>query len=370
MKLVIGGVSQSMIYASVLGNPNLTWAQCWNYNFGFDAVVWEGLLGMEFDIFYKYEWDKLSTVTGSYSPSIGGYYFTTANVNKADYKGFDLTLTHQNRMGDFSYGAKLIWSYAYGRWLKYSGDAVNDPDYLKLTGKRIGSKLGFLAEGLFQSEDEIANSATVTGYSVVPGYIKYVDRNGDGSVTAAQDMGYVGKSVTPTHTGSLNLFGNWKGFDIDLLFSWGLGHEVALTGVYTATGSEDVMDNTAYTKPFYHGGNSPAFLVENSWTEENTNAEFPRLSLVTVSNNNGFSSTFWYRKGDYLRLKTAQIGYNFPKSLLDPVGIEGFRIFVEGYNILTFSELTKYNIDPESPAVNNGYYPQQRTYSVGVKLTF
>lgn len=368
--VVIGGASQSMIYAYTLGNPYLRWAPCLNYNVGFDLMMWNGLLGLEFDAFYKYEKDKLSTVTGSYAPSMGGYYFSTANVNKADYKGFDLTFTHHNNIDKFAYGVKLIWSYSYGRWLKYAGDAENTPDYRKLTGKQIGTKLGFIAQGLFQSEEEIANSATIPGSAVLPGYIKYLDRNGDGVITYAQDMGYVGNSATPKHTGSLNLFGNWKGFDIDMLFSWGLGHDVALTGVYTASGSSGVMDNTAYTKPFYHGGNSPAYLVENAWTEDNRGAEFPRLSLVTVSSNNAYSSTFWYRKGNYLRMKTAQVGYSFPNRLLTPIGVQAFRIYVEGYNLFTLSKLNKYNIDPESPAVNNGYYPQQRSFSVGVKLTF
>ena len=166
------------------------------------------------------------------------------------------------------------------------------------------------------------------------------------------------------------MFANWKGFDIDLLFSWGLGSSVALTGQYTASGSEGVMDNTSYTKPFYHGGNSPVFLLENSWTPENPNAEFPRLEIDNASSNNAFSSTHWYRNGNYMRLKTAQLGYNFPKKWLAPAGIQALRLYVEGYNLLTFSGLTKYNIDPESPAVNNGYYPQQRTYTLGLKVTF
>ncbi len=369
-QVIIGPGSQSMIYASVLGNPTLRWAPCLNYNFGFDATLWNGMLGMEFDVFYKYEYDKLSRVTGSYAPSIGGYYYSTANVNKADYKGFDLTFTHRNKINDLEYGAKLIWSYSYGRWLKYSGDAENTPDYLKRTGKQIGAKMGFVDLGLFQSEEEIANSPTIPGSGVLPGYVKYLDRNGDGIITYAQDMGYVGKSSTPKHSGSMDLFASWKGFDFDVLFAWGLGHDVALTGQYTSAGSEGIMDNTAYTKMFYHGGNSPAYLAENSWTPENTKAEFPRLSLVTVSSNNAYSSTFWYRNGDYLRIKTAQIGYNFPKRWLLSTGVEAVRIFAEGYNLLTFSGLSKYNIDPEAPAVNNGYYPQQRTFSLGLKLTF
>ena len=368
--VVIGGKSQSMLYASTLGNPNLTWAQCLNYNVGVDATMWNGLLGVEFDVFYKYEYDKLSGITGAYAPSRGGYYFTSANVNKCDYKGFDMTLTHYNHIGSFNYGAKLIWSYAYGRWLKYAGDAENAPEYQRLTGKQIGTKRGFIASGLFRDEADIANSPTIPGKQVRPGYIKYVDRNGDGMITYDQDMGYVGKSAIPKHTGSLNLFANWKGFDMDLLFSWGLGSTVALTGEYTASGSEGIMDNTSYTKPFYHGGNSPVFLVENCWTPDNIGAEFPRLEIDNISSNNAFSSTLWYRNGNYMRLKTAQIGYNFPKQWLLPAGIQALRLYVEGYNLLTLSGLTKYNIDPESPAVNNGYYPQQRTYTLGVKVTF
>ncbi len=197
-----------------------------------------------------------------------------------------------------------------------------------------------------------------------------MDRNGDGIITVNQDQGYVGKSSRPTHTGSFNLFGNWKGFDFDILASWGLGSDVALTGVYTATGSSGIQSATAFTRPFYQNGNAPVYLVANSWTPENTNAEFPCLEINPRSLNNGLASTFWYRNGNYLRIKTAQIGYNFPKKWLSPLGVEALRLYVEGYNLLTFSAVSKYNIDPESPAVNNGYYPQQRTYTLGAKITF
>ena len=129
------------------------------------------------------------------------------------------------------------------------------------------------------------------------------------------------------------------------------------------------MDNTAYTKLFYHGGNSPQFLPENSWTPDNQNAEFPRLTLVTVSTNNAYSSTFWYRNGNYLRVKSFQLGYTIPASLTRKAGVDKIRLFMEGSNLFTFSELTKYNIDPEQPGVNNGYYPQQKTFSFGLNFS-
>lgn len=94
------------------------------------------------------------------------------------------------------------------------------------------------------------------------------------------------------------------------------------------------------------------------------------MSIDLPGNNNAYSSDFWYRSGDYIRLKSLQIGYNIPAKVLRPVGIGQLRVYVEGQNLLTFSELTKYNIDPEQPGVSNGYYPQQRVFAGGIKLTF
>ena len=367
--IVVGGTSQSIIYPKILGNPNLTWSQCLNYNGGLDATLWNGLLNVEIDVFYKYEYDKLSNVTGAYPPSMGNYYFASANVDKVDYKGYDITLSHYNKIEKFTYGAKIIWSYAYARWLKYAGDPDNAPDYKRLTGKQVGAKLGAIADGLFQNDNEIASSAVFTDRKAIPGYIKYKDLNGDGIITLDQDQGYFGKSSRPTHTGSLNLFGNWKGFDMDVLFSWGLGSCVALTGVYTAEGSKWVQGATSFSRPFYQGGNSPLFLVANAWTPDKPDATFPRLEVTPSSTNNSISSTFWYRNGNYARLKTIQIGYNFPQKWMSSAGIDGLRLYVEGYNLFTWSGVSKYNIDPELPAVNNGYYPQQRTYTIGLKLT-
>ncbi len=367
--VILGNQSHSIIYSGTLGNPYLSWAKAITYNGGVEFMAWKGLLGAELDLFYKYQYDLLGGVGGSYPPSMGGYYFSTDNVNKIDYRGFDFTITHNNKIGDFRYGVKWVGTLAYRRWLYYAGDSENTPDYLKLTGKEVGAQLGFIAEGLFQSQDEIDNSPTVDGYKVVPGYIKYKDRNGDGRITYAQDMGYVGKSPYSKFQTSLNLNGEWKGFDFDILLQSGLGRTVALTGVYTSTGSVGIMDNTAFTRLFYHGGNSPTFLPENSWRPDNQDAEFPRLSLVTVSNNNGFSSTFWYRNGNYLRLKSFQLGYTIPIAFTRNVGIDRIRLFVEGSNVLTFRELTKFNIDPEQPGVNNGYYPQQKTFSFGINFS-
>ena len=363
--VVLNGVNQAMVYASVLGNPNLTWAKINNYDLGVDFNAWNGLLGFEFDVFYKYEYDILSSITGAYSPSRGGYYYTYGNDNKRDYRGFDFTIHHDNYIGDLNYGAKLMFTYAYRRWLYYAGDSENMPDYQRRTGKEVGSLYGFIADGLFQSEEEIMTSPTIPGAKVAPGYIKYVDRNGDGQITYSQDRGLVAASAYPRVQGSLNLYANWKGFDIDLLFQGATGRTVSLTGVYTASGASGIEDNTFLTKAFYHGGNSPYFLFERAWSHENPEGEFPRPSIVPLSSNNAYASTFWYRDGSYLRLKTMQIGYTIPAKLTRKVGISSLRFYLQGSNLFT---ITRYReSDPESGSFIGA---QQPVLTFNLSLSF
>lgn len=363
--VILNGEAQNGLYTSRPANTNLTWAKSLQYNAGFDAILWRGLLGVEFDIFYKYVYDMLSTVDATYPPSYGGYVPGYENNNEQDHKGFEISLSHRNKVGEFSYNINLNGTYTKRRWLRY-GDSPNTPDWLKLTGKEVGAQVGFIAEGLFQSQEEIENSPLIPGKDVRVGDIKYKDRNGDGVITYEQDRGYIGKSSYPKFIGGFSFDGEWKGFDLSFLLQGALGRDVALTGVY----SSGVMDNTSMTKPFYHGGNSPEYLVEDSWREDNTNGEFPRLSVVPASSNNAYASSFWYRNGDYLRIKNMQVGYTLPERWTALMGMSTLRIYAEGQNLMTFSELTKYNIDPEQPGVSNGYYPQQRIYSMGIKLTF
>lgn len=363
--VVLGGTAVSGLLTSRPANTNLTWAKALQYDLGFDLTAWNGLLGVEFDVFYKYIFDMLSSADATYPDSYGGYVYGYENKNKQDHKGFEIALTHSSKIGDFSYKVGINGTYTQRRWLRY-GDSPNTPDWLKLTGKEVGAQVGFIALGLFQSQEEIDNSALIVGKAVRVGDIKYMDRNGDGKISYEQDRGYIGKSAYPKFVGGFSFTGAWKGFDIAVLMQGAVGRDVALTGVY----SGGIMDNTSMTKPFYHSGNSPKYLVENSWREDNTGGEFPRLSLVTASSNNAFSSTYWYRNGDYLRVKSMQIGFSMPKQWIKTVGMDNLRIYAEGQNLLTISQLSKYNIDPEQPGVSNGYYPQQRVISMGLNLTF
>ena len=244
-------------------------------------------------------------------------------------------------------------------------DSANDPSWRKNVGTSVDGYDVWEASGLFRSEDEITKSAW---YNTRPniGDIKYVDKNGDGVINE-QDKARVGRTNRPKMTFGLNLGGSWNGFDCNLQFTGGLFFDVSLTGTYYNNND----DNTVWTQTFKEGANSPLWLVQKAWSVDNPNGTYPRLTLSQTGHggDNGMASTFWLRNGNYIRLKSAQLGYSFPQTWMSAIGIQKVRLFVEGSNLFTIDSLPQ-GIDPESPRVNNGYYPQQRTFMGGVSITF
>ncbi len=353
-------------YTSGIPNTDLTWEKTQSWNAGFDATLWKGLLGIELDGFYNYTYDMLTYQSSGFPASMGGYYPTWVNKNALDTKGIDILLSHHNHFDaggkPFYYDITASMTYSKTRWLVYN-DEPNIVDYRKRVGTDYGSILCWKADGLFRSEEEIDNSPWYGSRPNV-GDIKYVDINGDGKIDE-DDKGYFGRPNRPQLTFGLNLNLAWNGFDFNAQFTGGALFDVSMTGTYY----NGYDDNTIWTQTFKEGGNSPLYLVKNAYSEYNPNGTFPRLTLSTTSHggDNGLSSTFWIRDGKYIRLKTIQVGYTLPDSVKRATGL-GIRIFFEGQNIFTISGLPE-GIDPESPGVNNGYYPQQRLLMGGLTLT-
>lgn len=365
---IINGTTVNSLYTTGIANPELTWSKTRSQNIGLDATLWDGLLGFEFDYFYNYNYDLLAAMGGDKSPSMGGYYPTYENNNAYDVKGFEITVSHRNKFRlaskPFNYNVSWNMTESKSKWLKYP-DSPNTQSWRKVVGTSVDASSVWIAEGLYRTEEEITNSAW---YGTRPnlGDIKYKDLNGDGKIDE-QDKTRIGRSNRPEITMGLNITANWNGFDFAAQFTGGFKFDVSLLGTYY----NGYDDNTVWTQTFKEGANSPLWLVQNSYSIDNPNAEYPRLTLGNVSHggDNGLASTFWMRKGDYVRLKTLQLGYSIPMSIMRKIGLQKIRIFVEGSNLFTIDSLPS-GIDPESPSVNNGYYPQQRTYMGGINITF
>ena len=359
--VAIGNTLYRFLNIGSIPNEDLKWQYTNTYNIGLDANLWNGGLGVEFDMFYSLTKNKIETQSGVYPPSLGGYYSSLVNSGEHENKGFELVLSHNNNIEDIYYNIKGNITWNRNKILKIN-ETTNVPMARRLVGKSMGQYFGFVSDGLFQSHEEIANSA-VFG-PTLPGDIKLVDINGDGKITMEQDMVPIGRSNIPEMMFGVNLSANWKGFDFNAFFQGAALFDVYLCGMYSGSG---FVDDTFYTRPFYADGNSPYYLIEGAWTPENTDASYPRLS-TEARLNGGKYSDWWIKNGAYLRLKNAQLGYTIPTGITQKVGIEKIRFYISGSNLFTLTGVDYF--DPEMPNVNQGYYPQQRVYEFGLNLTF
>lgn len=364
---LFNGTAYSSWYTNGIANPNLTWSKTRSSNVGFDATLWDGLLSIEFDWFYNLNYDLLTAMGGDKAPSMGGYYYTYENNNRYSNYGLEWTIGHRNKFNlagkPFKYNASVNMTWAKSKWLRYP-DSPNTPEYQKVVGTPVDVYTVWIADGLYRTEEEIENSAWYGNRRPQLGDIHYRDINGDGIIDN-QDAMRVGRSNRPEIMMGINLGASWNGFDLSMQFTGGFKFDVSLLGTYY----NGYDDNTVWSQTFKEGGNSPLWLVKDSYSDVNPNGKYPRITLSNYQSSNGLSSTFWMKNGNYLRLKTAQFGYTLPKSWMKAIGIESARVFVEGSNLFTIDSLPT-GVDPEAPRVNNGYYPQQRTFMGGVNVTF
>ncbi|MDY3782795.1 MAG: TonB-dependent receptor [Candidatus Cryptobacteroides sp.] len=367
--VAFGQTPQSALYNQTsYPREDLTWERIRTYDAGFEFSAWKGLLSAEFDWFYKYTYDILCNITSQYAPSLGGHYPTTMNMGEFDSRGFELSLRHQNHVGELNYSLSGNLSWAHNRIVKRT-EAENTLPWQSVIGRSYGDVMGYVSDGLFQSLEEIENSAlplgAIPGKTVREGDIKYVDLNGDGFIDA-NDMTWIGHSSRPEMMFAFQADASWKGFDLSVQFQGAAISNKMLLGSW----SNGVSDATPMTRPWYANyDNAPLYLVEQSWTPQNTQATYPRLSVSSASYANNYRvSDFWMRNGSYLRLKNVTLGYKLPSNITRKLNINKLRVFFTGGNLLTFTEF-KY-LDPESPNVVTGYYPQQRTFTFGVDLAF
>lgn len=361
---VFGGTAASGIYTLNSIISDLTWSRIQSYNIGIDMTMWEGLLGLELDYFYKVTSDILEAQGGNVPPSLGGNYSSIANSGKVDNRGLELVLKHNNTISkDWKYSLTGNVAWAKNKVLsRQIGDGT--PWNRNELGRSLGQVYGFKAIGLYQTQAQIDNSPAAPSGTKNLGDLIYEDVNGDGRIDQ-NDFVKIGYGIMPQLNFSFSMNTTYKNFNLTALWQGVALCDYQLSAAY----GSGIYDNTAFTRPFYSNGNAPYYLVENTWTPENTDAKYPRLSTV-ANGNNAWPSSWWLKDGSYLRLKNLQLGYSIPNSMLSRlnIGINRLNLYVAGTNLLTFSQF-KF-VDPEMPSVTNGYYPQQKTYSVGLNVTF
>ncbi len=338
-----------------IGNPNVTWETAIKQNYGIDVKFLKGKLSTSFDYFHEDRKDIL--IIRNTVPSFVAADLPAVNLGKVKNQGFELEVKwNQKVTKDFTFRINANVSYARNE-IVFKDEIPQPYDYLYETGNPVGQPFGYTTNGFFT---DTINTTTDDSYAEqfgtrYPGDVIYKDLNEDGVIDDL-DKSPVGYSTrVPEYNYGANLILMYKGFDFSLTFS-GVKNTSRILPSY-------------FREPF--GGQNRAlyaYLYDERWTPENAaNAKFPRLS-VSSGTNNFRDSDMFIKDASYLRLKNAKLGYTLRSAALKQIGLSNIRIYINGYNLLTWSDF--YFYDPESAPNASGLYPMIKIYNMGVKFNF
>lgn len=358
---VFGGTSPSIAagVAPVYGaNPNLKWETTTESDLGIDAGFLDDKITLTADYFIK------NTTNILISVPVGAPYglvAPTQNAGAVQNKGVELSVGYHDKKGAFSYGITGNVSFIHNEVTSLANTApiISGGTIIKV-GLPIHAFWGYVAQGLFQTPEEVSKHAKQSGGVIAPGDIMYKDISGpDGTpdgVIDGFDRTYLGNSFPKVAFGA-NITLGWKGIDFTAFLEGKAGVKNYVSGIMLGQVS--------------NGAGKPTAAMLNAWTPQNTNASFPRLwNNYTQNDPSTNPSSYWIRSAAYLRFKDLQVGYTIPEALIKRVGIQRLRIYYSGQNIFTITQFYKW-VDPEAQTGDNGYYfPQVKVNSIGLNVTF
>ena len=348
-----GGEIVSGYMQTVLANKDLRWETSTQTDIGLDMSFLNNRLTLSADYYYKHTDGILVKLP------ISGTIGLDAPIQNAavvDNKGFELSLDWRETRNDFSYGINFNISNNWNKVVSLGGanptvtGGESDVVTTVREGLPINSYWGYKTDGLLTQED-IDNSYPRLDDRMTAGDIKYLDLNGDKKIDA-EDKTNIGNEF-PKFPFALSGNFEYKNFDFSFM----------LQGVMDA--------QTRVSGALAEGGSFEGFTLDifkDYWTPQNTDARFPKPRKSV--DYNAYMSDFWIINANYIRLKNIQIGYTLPKSLTNKVHIDKFRIYLAGSNLLTFSPLKEWGLDPEFVSGRFLYYPQTTVYTIGVNLSF
>lgn len=351
-----GGTPAAGYAVEELTDRLLGWEKTRSYNAGLDLAAFNNRLNFEADFFRKETFDII--MTRSIPSHVGGLSGPKSNVGTALNKGFEISGSWRDRIKDFSYGVNLSVGFVRNRVLSLDGGQIlaNSNTLITKEGYPIRSFYLYEADGYYLTQEEIDNASVVYGdrSKLRPGYLKYKN-NCEDEVIDDKDKIIVGNTI-PEWTYSFGLQVGWKGLSLEAQFQ-GVGD------VYT-------YPTANLAVPFNNGAGVTWEWATDSWTESNPNAKLPLLTTYTDAPENFIPSTKWLRNASYLRMKNIQLTYDFPKRLLRPLRIEGLQVYISGQNLWTLSDFDLWDPEITTTRTNLYEYPNLKTISVGLNLSF
>ncbi len=347
-----------------LDNPDLRWEQTSQLNIGFESRLFKSLT-FTFDYYNKKTSGILRPVT------IPGYVGVSSspvgNIADMQNKGLEFELGYSKKIGQVNFSANGNLAYLKNTVTYVASDAnyiTGDASFQSMgavtrtqAGESYNSFYGYKTAGIFQNAAEVSSYTNTKGGliqpSAKPGDFKWVDSNGDGTITEL-DKQFLGSSI-PKYTFGLTLNFDYKGFDLMVFTSGAAGNKI-----FQGLRRLDISNSNWQT------------VALSRWTGEGSSNTYPRLTSNDTNGNFGNMSDFYLEKGDYLRLKVMQLGYSLPNYMINKLGASKLRLYVSSENLLT---LTKYSgYDPEIGGgvfgIDKGVYPQARSFMLGVQIQF
>ena len=339
-----------------IGNNNIKWETTTQTNLGLDFAFLRNSLYGTLDWYYKKTKDILVEMAGIAAMGEGSTQWI--NAGEMENRGVEFNLGYRK---DTKWGLHYDITANIGTYRNkitklpstvaakgtFGGNGVKS-----VIGHPMGAQVGYVADGIFKSQDEVDNHATQEGAAV--GRIRWRDLNNDGKITEAdQDWIY---SPVPDFTYGFNIYLEYKNFDFTAFFQGVQGVDVI----------SDLKKETDIWAGLNIGFLNKGRRLLDAWTPENCSSNIPALSL-SDNNNEKRVSTYWVENGSYLKLRTIQLGYNVPKTFAQKLCMERLRFYLSAQNLLTIKSGSFTGVDPENP---NYGYPIPLNITFGLNVTF
>jgi hypothetical protein len=353
------------VATGIIANPEIRWEKQKTFDVGFDTRVLNNTVDITVDYYKRRTEDLLVTpqVSGLLGPTAPGAAAPVVNAGIVENSGLEFSIGYTEDFGDnFKFSARYNLTTINNEVISVS-DGVDfipgggfgigqDPPSRMEAGKPIGYFRGFKTAGIFQNQEQVDNSPTIND-NVQPGDLIFVDINNDGIIDD-DDRTDIGNPI-PDVTMGLNLSLEYKNFDFIAYAFATLGNEI----VRNYERNQPLTNRTVY------------YL--DRWRGAGTSNSFPRVT--TGANSNILFSDFYVEDGSFVRLQNVQLGYSLSDDALENMGLSRLRFYVSVQNLFTLTEYQGYDPTTTSGApigggIDNGFYPNPRTFLLGMNLKF
>ena len=357
----IGGTNGGQTLASgfkrnQLGNDNIKWETTTQTNLGVDYALFNNSLYGSFDWYFKKTKDILVQMAGIAAMGEGSSQWI--NAGEMENKGFEFNIGYRKTT---AWGLRYDINANIGTYRNkitklpttvaaagtFGGNGVKS-----VVGHAMGSQVGYVADGIFKSQEEVDNHATQEGAAL--GRIRWKDLDNSGDITEADQQWIY--DPTPDFTYGFNIYLEYKNFDITAFFQGVQGVDII----------SDLKKETDIWAGLNIGYLNKGSRLLNAWSPTNPNSNIPAVTL-SDNNNEKRVSSYWVENGSYLKLRTVQLGYNVPKAFVQKLAMERLRFYLSAQNVFTLKSSSFTGVDPENP---NYGYPIPLNITFGLNVTF